>query len=105
MIYSLSAAPAHTPDTIFGTRAAIVGTDEARLQPGMTTERSMHRTAKETADHGCDRLLALDWSSLGRLVRTSTLDAVALHFAALMDSTGVCAHEGSTSDVRDWSER
>lgn len=29
-----------------------------------------------------DELMALDWSSLGRLVRRQTLEAVAAHFAA-----------------------
>lgn len=32
---------------------------------------------------GDDQLMALDWTSLGLLVRRGALDAVAMHFAAL----------------------
>jgi len=33
--------------------------------------------------NGSDDLLTLDWASVGRLVRRTTLEAVALHFAVI----------------------
>ncbi len=35
-----------------------------------------------------DEIMALDWASLGRLVRKRTLEAVALHFETLAATSG-----------------
>ncbi|MHC4697729.1 MAG: hypothetical protein ACYTFA_13410 [Planctomycetota bacterium] len=53
----------------------------------------------------CDQLMALDWSSLGRLVRRRTLDAVTLHFSALAAVAGQPEPETPANDGLDRRRR
>jgi len=52
-----------------------------------------------------DASVTLDWASLGRLVRTRTLDAVAVHFVEV----GIQGTRGrssvATDEPRRWIER
>lgn len=43
----------------------------------------MRLTKNQSGLRRNDQLLSLDWESLGRYVRGRTLEAVAMHFAAL----------------------
>lgn len=55
--------------------------------------------------HESDQLLALDWGSLGRLVRGCTLDALTLHFLGLADPLGQLGPDGRSTNGCDRSEQ
>lgn len=61
----------------------------------------MRLTAEGEASKGSVNLSALNWSSLGRLVRQGTLEAVAMHFAALAEEQQDDA--GETLSIREVS--
>ena len=44
-------------------------------------ELAMRRTTPEKSWLESDNIMSLDWTSLGRLVRRRTLEALAVHFA------------------------
>ena len=65
----------------------------------------MRLTTKPTPANECDQLMALDWSSLGRLVRRRTLDAVTLHFSTLAAAAGQPGPEVTANDGLDRRRR
>ncbi|UCE58583.1 MAG: hypothetical protein JSU63_14205 [Phycisphaerales bacterium] len=51
-----------------------------------------------------DRIMALDWTSLGREVRRRTLEAVEQHFSGLADSSSQGWMPADMPYEVDWSE-
>jgi len=57
----------------------------------------MRQTDRNTSVSNHDNVMSLDWESLGRLVRVGTLDAVAMHFAAM--GNGARGEDGDFSGL------